>query len=352
RRKARNTATAIRNPSRRARLQVEQLEGRCLLDAGGTTLVTTALAPPLAHIAVVPNDPSFGTQYGLNNTGQSHGKVDADIDAPEAWNVTTGSLKTIVGIVDTGVDYRHVDLYRNIWINQGEIPRDIRSRLIDVDHDGMITFWDLNDRRKQGPGKTPAREGDGRITAADILKSRNLGGWADGKDNDGNGYKDDLVGWNFVNNTNKPFDDNGHGTHVAGIIGAQGNNGVGVSGVNWKIQMIPLKFLGTDGTGSVAGAIKAIDYAAHFEAIPTNHSWSMGNVYYQPLYDAVARARARGHIVVAAAGNGGSDRVGDNNDKTPNYPASFGLDNVIAVAASTREDRLTSFSNYGRVSVD
>src|SRR5262245_11279582 len=117
-------------------LQVEQLEERNLLDAAGQA---GALVPQ-AWVALLPNDPSFSSQYGLNNTGQTGGRVDADIDAPAAWNVSVGSLSTVVGLVDTGVDYTHPDLYRNIWINQGEIPAAIRSRLVDVDGDARITL--------------------------------------------------------------------------------------------------------------------------------------------------------------------------------------------------------------------
>src|SRR5205823_7327649 len=127
--------------AQRARLRVEQLEDRSLL------------AAPTAWAALMPDDPSFSSQYALNNTGQTGGKNDADIDAPEAWNVSTGSLANIVAVVDTGVDYRHIDLYKNIWINQAEIPATIKSKLIDTDSDGLITFWDLNDSRNQGAGK-------------------------------------------------------------------------------------------------------------------------------------------------------------------------------------------------------
>src|SRR5262249_51613619 len=184
--------------------------------------------------AVIPNDPSFSSLYGLNNTGQTGGLNDADIDAPEAWDITKGSTKTVVGVIDTGIDYTHIDLYQNVWINQGEIPLAVKAVLQDIDGDGLITFRDLNDSRNQGAGKITDLDGDGRITAADILKPTSQGGWADGINEDGNtnstgtiSYTDDLVGWNFVSNTNNPFDDNGHGTHVSGTIGAMGNNGTG-----------------------------------------------------------------------------------------------------------------------------
>ena len=336
-------STRLRKPPR-AQLQVERLEERNLLAADATA--------PLAWVAVLPNDPNFSSQYALNNTGQTGGRVDADIDAPEAWNLTTGSLKNVVAVVDTGVDYTHVDLYKNIWVNQGEIPSTIKSRLIDTDNDGLITLYDLNDPRNQGSGKIIDVNGNGRIDGGDLLAPVSKGGWADGIDNDKEGHVDDIIGWNFVNNTNNPYDDNGHGTHVSGIIGAMGNNGVGVSGVNWQVQIMPLKFLGANGSGSTDGAVAAIDYATAHHVLVSNHSWSMGNAYWQPLSDAISRARAAGQIIVAAAGNGGSDSIGDNNDTTPSYPASFGFDNILAVAATTSNDALTSYSNYGASSVD
>src|SRR6266540_4362910 len=143
----------------RAWLRVEYLEDRNLLSVSGLNEIP-AIPPgsgpgysPLAEVAIVPNDPSFGTQYALNDTGQSTGKVDADLDAPEAWNVTTGSTKNVVALVDTGIDYRHPDLYQNVWINQKEIPAAIRSRLKDTDGDGLITFRDLKNPINHGAGK-------------------------------------------------------------------------------------------------------------------------------------------------------------------------------------------------------
>lgn len=332
-------ATRARRP--RPFLQLERLEERWLPSAA-----------PLAWVAVLPNDSSYSSQWGLNNTGQWGGRVDTDIDAPEAWNVTTGSLSTVVGIVDTGVDYTHVDLYKNIWINQKEIPGTVRVNLIDIDADGLITFWDLNNSRNQGTGKVLDVNHNGRIDGGDLLAPLSQGGWEDGRDNDREGHVDDLIGWDFLNNDNDPYDDNRHGTHVAGIVGAIGDNGVGITGVNWRVQMIALKFLGADGSGSVGGAVGAINYAVAHDAIASNHSWAMGNTYYQPLYDAMNRARNAGHIIVAAAGNGGGDSVGDNNDNKPTYPASFALSNILSVAATTNQDVLTTYSNYGKKTVD
>src|SRR5204863_6783378 len=130
-----------------------------------------------------------------------------------------------------------------------------------VDSDGLVTVRELEHPHDQGPGKITARDGDRRITGADLLKPVSQGGWADGVSNDGDKYVDDLIGWNFIGNNNNPLDDNGHGSHVAGIIGAMGNNGVGVAGLNWNVQLMALKFLASNGIGPVSGAADAINYA-------------------------------------------------------------------------------------------
>src|SRR3989442_13327689 len=175
--------------------------------------------------SVAPNDPYFtgGSLWGLNNTGQSGGTVDADIDAPEAWDVARGDGSVVVGIIDSGVDYNHPDLAANVWTNPGEIP-------------------------------------------------------GDGRDNDGNGYVDDVHGWDFFNHDNDPMDDNGHGTHVAGTIAASGNNGTGVVGVNWNAKVLPLKFMGAGGSGYLSDAVAAINYATNLRTRGvnirvTNNSW-------------------------------------------------------------------------------
>ena len=267
----------------------------------GVSQALTALrASPLVRFAepdyrvnlnVIPNDPSFVSEWGLHNSGQSGGLVDADMDAPEAWNVTTGTGLSIVAVLDSGIDYNHPDLASNIWTNPGEIA-------------------------------------------------------GNGIDDDGNGYLDDIRGWDFVNNDNNPMDDNSHGTHVAGTIGAVGNNGIGVAGVAWDVQLMALKFLDATGSGSTSNAIRALNYAVAKGATISNNSWG-GTVYSTALYDAIASAGAQGHIFVAAAGNSAI-----NNDSTPSYPASYNLANVVTVAATDRNDNLASFSNYGATSVD
>ncbi len=248
-------------------------------------------------IDATPNDPRFSELWGLNNTRQTGGTLDADIDAPEAWGIATGSGKVVVGVIDTGVDYTHADLAANMWVNPGEIPED-------------------------------------------------------GIDNDGNGYADDVYGWDFVNDDNDPFDDNGHGTHVSGTIAAEGDNATGVVGVNWSAQVMALKFLDSAGNGTTADAVAAVSYATMMHddfginVCVTSSSWGGGS-FSQALEDAIGASGAAGMLFVAAAGNNGSD-----SDASPYYPASYTLENIISVAATDHNDAKASFSNYGATSVD
>ncbi len=253
--------------------------------------------------SAAPNDPNFRDLWGLNNVGQTGGSPDADADAPEAWDTTTGSPETVVGVVDEGIDVNHPDLKDNIWTNIGEVAGN-------------------------------------RI------------------DDDVNGYVDDVNGYDFANNDASVYDPDPisgkgdeHGTHVAGTIAAVGNNGIGVAGVNWDAQVASLKFLSPDG-GYVSDAVEAVNYAVAEGMDISNNSWGIGSGRSQALEDAIRRADNAGHIFIAAAGNGGSDGVGDDNDATPEYPASYGLPNVVSVAASGDTDRLASFSNFGATSVD
>ena len=243
----------------------------------------------------IPTDTDFYKLWGLNNTGQDVGGIngtpDADIDAPEAWDVTTGSSDVIVAVVDSGVDISHPDLQANIWINPGEIPDN-------------------------------------------------------GVDDDGNGYIDDVSGWDFLDNDKVPNDAMGHGTHVAGTVAAVGDNAIGVTGVSWTAQIMPLRFLDALGFGNTADAIDAIEYATAMGADVINNSWG-GSGYNQALKDAIDASDA---VVVCAAGNTISG--GRNNDAIPHYPSSFNSAHIISVAASDQDDNLASFSNYGAVSVD
>jgi subtilisin family serine protease len=232
---------------------------------------------------VIPNDPQFSSLWGLHNAGQTGGTPDADIDAPEAWGITTGSSNTVVAVIDTGVDYTHPDLAANIWVNADD-------------------------------PSTPQMEGE--------IPGNNI-------DDDNNGFIDDVHGYDFVNNDGDPMDDLFHGTHVAGTIGALGNNGIGVTGVNWNVRIMALKFLDASGYGYTSGAIAALNYAVANGATISNTSWG-GGPFDQGLYDAIQAAGNAGHIFVAAAGNESS-----NNDSFPAYPASYDLPNIISVAPPT-----------------
>ncbi|MCE9615013.1 MAG: S8 family serine peptidase [Lentisphaerae bacterium] len=238
-----------------------------------------------------PNDPSLTRQWGMQNTGQTGGTPDADVDAPTAWDRGTGSREVTVAVLDSGVSYTHNDLAANIWTNEGEIA------------------------------------------------GNNL-------DDDGDGYVDDVYGYDFFNNDGDPVDDFGHGTHVAGIIAAQGDNGIGVVGMNWRAQIMGLKFIGAANYGTMDGAVAAIDFAISKGVRISNNSWGAYG-FSQALYDAIAMARARNHLFVAAAGN-----EGVNIDEYPEIPAGYDLDNILSVAASDHNDQLASFSNYGLKNVD
>jgi subtilisin family serine protease len=331
---------------------LELLEERCLL--------SNTLAPSDSNwltVAQVPNDTRFSEQWGLLNTGQAGGKAGDDIHAPQAWDVTKGSRKVVVSVMDTGIDYNHPDLYQNIWLNQAEIPLSRKANLLDVDGDGLITFADLNDSRNQGAFKITDVNGDGRIDAADVLapmvrdvngNDTGQGGWAfPGNTLDGDtAHPNDFIGWNFVNNTNNPFDDYGHGTNVAGVIGAMSNNSTGVAGVAWQVSLMPVKFMDSSGRGTVSQFIAALNYTVAHGVKISNNSWTGGG-NDPSLLAAIQNARLQGQIFVAAAGNSGL-----NIDQNPTYPASFALDNIVAVAATDRSDLLTSYSNYGATSVD
>jgi thermitase len=243
--------------------------------------------------ANLPNDPMFSDQWALKNAGQNGGKENADIGAPKAWEKTKGSRKVVVAVLDTGVDYLHLDLAANMWIRPDGVPQYRDEEL---------------------------------------------------------GVFNDLNGFNAVENLADPMDENGHGTHCAGVIGAEGDNELGIAGINWQVEIMPLKFLGRGGFGSTKDAIEAINYAIDRKQKGVNvrvisASWG-STVYSKALEDAIRAAGEQGILFVAAAGNDAG-----NNDKNPHYPSNYNLPNVISVAALDRSDNLASFSNYGAKTV-
>ena len=248
-----------------------------------------------------PDDQYFDHLWYLNK-----------IKAPSAWDVRKESRDVVVAVIDSGVQLDHEDIEKQIWVNTGELP-------------------------------------------------------GDGQDNDNNGLVDDVNGWDFYNGDNNPTADKvpvdkapplciphdsemryeAHGTHVAGTIGASGNNSKGITGVCWDVKVMPLKFLGgVCGSGASSSAVKAIDYAVKNGAMIINCSWG-GGPFSNSLRDALLGARNAGVLVVAAAGNSSG-----NNDINPHYPSSYDLDNIIAVAASNKDDQRASFSCFGKNSVD
>jgi subtilisin family serine protease len=254
----------------------------------------------IIRIDRLPNDADFSKLYGLHNEGGTGGTVDADIDAAEAWDITTGSKDVVVGIIDTGVDYTHPDIAPNYWTNPGETGTDAQG----------------NDMQTNGI------------------------------DDDNNGFVDDFRGWDFANGDNDPIDDHDHGTHCAGTIGAAGNDGVGVVGVNWNVSMVGIKFLTGSGSGTTAHAIQSIEYGTTLGLTLTSNSWGGGG-FSQPMKDAIEEANSADVLFIAAAGNSGA-----NNDSNPHYPSTYDNDNIIAVAATDHNDGRASFSCYGLNSVD
>ena len=300
-------------------------------------------------IQYIPKDPGLGSLWGLSSNG-------AGIKADKAWDVSKGSIKNVVGIIDSGIDYTHTDLYKNVFLNQGELKGlSWFSSLVDVDNNKLITFWDLNDSQNWSGSQNVALRlndwnGNGYIDAGDLLDNRS--GWEDGIDFDKNGYIDDLIGWDFVDNDNDPMDLNGHGTHVSGTIGAMGDNNVGVTGINFQIQMTGLRFLDANGSGTISNAIKATDYFTDLKTrglngpdnfLATNNSWGGGGAN-TGLSGAISRADQAGILFVAAAGNSSTN--------VESYPAAYSQNNVISVAALTSTGGLASYSNYGSNWVD
>lgn len=234
----------------------------------------------LFHVTATPNDTFYSSLYGLQNIG-----------APAAWDLTTGSSSVVVALIDTGVDYDHVDLQPNIHLNSAETP----GNLID---------------------------------------------------DDGNGFIDDYYGYDFVNTDGAPRDDNEHGSHCAGIVGARGNNGAGVVGANWEVGILAVKVADADGNAYLSDIAAGIEYAVDRGASVLSISLA-ASVSSSALNNAIQYAKTQDVLIVAAAGNEST-----NNDEVPSYPASSPSSNVVSVAATNSRDALASFSNFGATSVD
>lgn len=251
-------------------------------------------------LANVDADDRFGLLWGLKNDGRNEpdrngglstetGVSGVDVNAMKAWEITKGSRDVTIAVIDTGIDYNHPDLKDNMWVNAKEIP-------------------------------------------------------GNNKDDDGNGYVDDVYGWNAATDLGNPMDGNGHGTHCAGTIGAVHGNG-GVAGVMADVKMMAVKFLTDSGSGTLVDAIEAIDYATKMDVDLMSNSWGGGG-FTQALFDSIKAASDKGILFVAAAGNSTS-----NNDTRPNYPSNYETENMVAVAAMTHQDQLASFSSYGKRTV-
>ncbi len=288
----------------RQRSEVAYAEPNYVIHAyPGTTVQMQTVAQ-----SVVPNDTFFPLLWGLRNTGQTiqgvAGTSGADISAAAAWGLTTGSRSNVVAVIDSGVDYTHPDLAANMW---------------------------------SAPSGFTVTIGGSPVTCA--------GG---------------THGYNAITGTCDPMDDFGHGTHVAGTIGAVGNNAAGVTGVDWTASIMAIKFLDSTGSGLTSDAIGAIDFAIQAKAAfagtsganvrVLNASWGGGG-FSQALLDEITAANSQEMLFVAAAGNGDAQGVGQNDDVSPEYPASYAAPNVVAVAATDNQDARALFSNYGATSV-
>ncbi|MER3415341.1 MAG: hypothetical protein C4297_03885 [Gemmataceae bacterium] len=265
---------------------------------------------------------SMTSQTGRQSSGAVAGAPDIGLD--RVRHAISHAQPVPVAVMDTGIDYTHPALYEHIWINYFEIPTSIRSRLVDTDKDGLITFRDLND--PANTGLAADINGNGYIDADDILKPWTLGGWADFEDNDGNGLVDDLVGWDFVNNDNNPYDDNGHGTASAWVIVQVAPNAV----------IVPVKILGASGEGSAADAVLGLDYTRAVGAPIVNQGFAATS-YVGIWADALRRSADIGQLIVTAAGNGDTSLIAALRE--------LHQPNMLVVTASDGADKLAPFAN-------
>lgn len=248
------------------------------------------------QVEALPDDPMLDDQGWVGGSG-------LDVGADLAWEITTGSAGVTVAIIDTGISLDHPDLAPNLWTNEGEVP-------------------------------------------------------GNGLDDDGNGFVDDVYGYNFWDGNADATDENNHGSHLAGIIGGVGDNGVGIAGVSWRARLMPLRFTDSHGSGTSSRAIEAIDYAIRNGANIINASWTLkldgasGPGNDSLLYKAILKASEAGILFVTASGNQFGTGVGLNIESSPVYPSSFDLSNIVSVAALNSSGSLAGYSNYGQVSVD
>jgi subtilisin family serine protease len=296
---------AVRRPLHRRSRRAIAIHGPETLER---RVVLAALAPHVDALQgvsdpeIVPTmisaDPSFGDEWGLRNSGQYGGVPGTDINAASAWDVTTGSRDVVVAVIDSGIDLTHPDLAANLWVNPGEIA-------------------------------------------------------GNGLDDDHNGFVDDIHGWDFVDGDAVPQDGYGHGTHVAGIIGAVGDNGLGIAGVSWRVSLMVLRVENDSGAGSTSAVLAALQYATMMRrdhginVVVTNNSWESPAGFSLVVQDVIRAQGEAGITFVAAAGNHGT-----NNDALPRYPANYDLPNVISVASLTPAGILSGTSDYGATTVD
>jgi subtilisin family serine protease len=331
----------------------------------------------------------FTLQWNMDNPGAISGYVeDADVDGPEAWCVTEGTYPNIIAIVDSGVDYTHPDLAPNMWVNQHELEANVVSSQlydlidrmtngIDDDGDGVVDDFDGKAanislpaaQRSFGPSvynggwrQLPLLKFDGVNDDAAAEEAGDIiipvaddfdGVPLDELDSDANGYVDDIFGINSINDSGDPMDDYGHGTHVAGIIGAA-NNGFGVVGVNHNVRIMACKFIGTDGFGSIGDEIESLHYISYMARVfdepivAVNASYGSSLPSFTIEGPEIFDLFNYGILFVAAAGNG--DAIGNPLDigGVPHYPAAYSQPHVLAIAATDYADYLASFSNFSK----